>query len=149
MGRLSDAASSLVQLLDFSPTDAEAWSELADLYLVQGMYQQALFAMEEVLVLAPNAWNVRFLPRIPLVAGALRPALTRLSQIHARLGEMQYMAATALGAASGPYQKYMAEAVKRFARSIELCDDYLRGYYGLKLVCLVMHPEACVGLTGF
>ena len=30
--------------------------------------------------------------------------------------------------------KYLAEAVKRFCRSIELCDDYLRGYYGLKLV---------------
>jgi hypothetical protein len=31
-------------------------------------------------------------------------------------------------------QKYLAEAVKRFSRSIELCDDYLRGYYGLKKV---------------
>jgi hypothetical protein len=44
------------------------------------------------------------------------------------------MAATAPGVANGLYQKYMAEAVKRFARSVELCDDYLRGYYGLKLV---------------
>ena len=59
MGRIPQAASSLVQFLDFSPTDAEAWSELADLYLAQGMYQQAIYAMEEVLVLAPNAWNVR------------------------------------------------------------------------------------------
>jgi hypothetical protein len=32
--------------------------------------------------------------------------------------------------------KYLAESVRRFCRSIELCDDYLRGYYGLKLVCL-------------
>jgi tetratricopeptide (TPR) repeat protein len=111
MGRLPDAASSLVHLLGFSPTDAEAWSELADIYLVQGMYQQAIYAMEEVLVLAPNAWNV-----------------------HARLGEMQYMAATATGASGGIYEKSMAEALKRFSRSIELCDDYLRGYYGLKLV---------------
>ena len=30
--------------------------------------------------------------------------------------------------------KYYAESVKRFCRSIELCDDYLRGYYGLKRV---------------
>ncbi len=44
------------------------------------------------------------------------------------------MAATAPGVANGAYQKYMAEAIKRFSRSIELCDDYLRGYYGLKLV---------------
>ncbi|KAL2128983.1 hypothetical protein VTI74DRAFT_8391 [Chaetomium olivicolor] len=111
MGRVSDAASALVQLLDFSPTDAEAWSELSDFYLSQGLYPQAIYAMEEVLVLAPNAWN-----------------------IHARLGELQYMAATAPGVSSGSFQKCMAEAIKRFSRSIELCDDYLRGYYGLKLV---------------
>jgi tetratricopeptide (TPR) repeat protein len=131
MGRLPDAASSLVQLLGFSPTDAEAWSELADLYLAQGMYQQAIYAMEEVLVLAPNAWNASSLHRSNDGCGNV---LTQLSQIHARLGEMQYMAATAPGAGGGASLKYMAEAIKRFSRSIELCDDYLRGYYGLKLV---------------
>jgi len=51
----------LVRFLGFSPTDPEAWSELADLYLSQGMYSQAIFALEEVLVMAPNAWNVGFL----------------------------------------------------------------------------------------
>jgi ER membrane protein complex subunit 2 len=30
----------------------------------------------------------------------------------------------------------VVDAVRRFSRSIELCDDYLRGYYGLKVVCL-------------
>jgi hypothetical protein len=30
--------------------------------------------------------------------------------------------------------RYLAESLRRFCRSIELCDDYLRGYYGLKLV---------------
>lgn len=44
------------------------------------------------------------------------------------------MAATTSGNGGGSQQKYLAEALKRFARSIELCDDYLRGYYGLKLV---------------
>jgi len=44
------------------------------------------------------------------------------------------MAAIAPGVPNGSYQKYMAESLKRFSRSIELCDDYLRGYYGLKLV---------------
>ncbi|KAA8630625.1 hypothetical protein SMACR_08351 [Sordaria macrospora] len=111
MGRVSDAASALVQLLDFSPTDAEAWSELSDLYFTQGLYSQAIYALEEVLLLTPNAWN-----------------------IHARLGELQYMAATTSGNGGGSHGKYLAEALKRFARSIELCDDYLRGYYGLKLV---------------
>lgn len=34
----------------------------------------------------------------------------------------------------GNPQAYLAESLKRFCRSIELCDDYLRGYYGLKRV---------------
>jgi ER membrane protein complex subunit 2 len=40
----------------------------------------------------------------------------------------------AKSAASSDAAKQVAEALKRFCRSIELCDDYLRGYYGLKLV---------------
>ncbi|RWA11252.1 hypothetical protein EKO27_g3856 [Xylaria grammica] len=105
MGRNSEAANALNALLDMSPTDAEAWAELADLYLAQGLYSQAIFAQEEVLVLQPNAWN-----------------------IHARLGEMLLMAAKTSDA-----PKRLTEALKRFCRSIELCDNYLRGYYGLKL----------------
>jgi tetratricopeptide (TPR) repeat protein len=49
---------SLNSLLEVSPTDAEAWAELADLYVSQGMYQQGIFALEEVLLITPNAWNV-------------------------------------------------------------------------------------------
>lgn len=28
----------------------------------------------------------------------------------------------------------LAESVRRFCRSVELCDGYVRGYYGLKVV---------------
>lgn len=51
--------------------------------------------------------------------------------MQARLGEILLMAANANGEGQ---QKYLAEALKRFCRSVELCDDYLRGYYGLKKV---------------
>ncbi|KAI0840218.1 tetratricopeptide [Hypoxylon sp. FL0890] len=105
IGRISESVSALISLLDISPTDAEAWGELADLYFSEGLYPQAIFALEEVLILQPNAWN-----------------------IHARLGEVLFIAAKSTGNAS-----QLAEALKRFSRSIELCDDYLRGYYGLKL----------------
>ncbi|KAG9258294.1 uncharacterized protein F5Z01DRAFT_614923 [Emericellopsis atlantica] len=108
MGKDSEAITALGTLLDSSPTDAEGWSELADLHLSQGHYPQAIFALEEVLVLVPNAWNM-----------------------HARLGEVFMMAAAS---SSDAQLKYRAEALKRFARSVELCDHYLRGYYGLKLV---------------
>lgn len=40
----------------------------------------------------------------------------------------------AASASDGSPQQQLTESVKRFSRSIELCDDYLRGYYGLKLV---------------
>ncbi|CZR57889.1 uncharacterized protein PAC_07778 [Phialocephala subalpina] len=102
-----EAITALNQFLDSSPTDAEAWAELADLYASQGMYQQSIFGLEEVLLITPYAWN-----------------------IHARLGEILYMAAISGEAGA---EKYLAESLRRFCRSIELCDDYLRGYYGLKL----------------
>ncbi|GKT49297.1 TPR repeat-containing protein C19B12.01 [Colletotrichum spaethianum] len=111
-GKTSEAITALNSLVDFNPTDAESWAELADLYLSQGLYSQSIFALEEVLVLTPNAWNM-----------------------HARLGEVLYMAASA---SEGSSQQQLAESIKRFSRSIELCDDYLRGYYGLKLVRRVL-----------
>ncbi|RDA90573.1 hypothetical protein CP533_2597 [Ophiocordyceps camponoti-saundersi (nom. inval.)] len=110
MGRISEAVTALNALLDFNSTDAEAWAELADMHVTLGLYSQAIYALEEVLVLMPNAWN-----------------------IHARLGEVSLMAADA-NSENNQQQKHLAEAVKRFCRSIELCDDYLRAYYGLKLV---------------
>lgn len=108
MGKVDESITALLSLLDFSTTDAEAWAELADLYLSQGLYSQAIFALEEVLILQPNAWN-----------------------IHAHLGEALLMAAKTPG--QGDASKRLSEALKRFCRSIELCDNYLRGYYGLKL----------------
>lgn len=54
------------------------------------------------------------------------------------------MAATTI--TEGTPQKHLAEALKRFSRSVELCDDYLRGYYGLKLVsvCSIYGVKGCV-----
>ena len=68
MGKVDESVSALISLLDFSPMDAEAWSELADLYLSQGLYSQAIYALEEVIVLQPNAWNVR--RSLPLAVGS-------------------------------------------------------------------------------
>lgn len=58
MGRIPDAIKALTSFLDASPTDAEAWAEISDLYLGEGLYQQAIFALEEVMLITPNAWNV-------------------------------------------------------------------------------------------
>ena len=49
----------MVKLLEISPTDAEAWAELSDMYMAEALYPQAVFCLEEVLLITPNAWNVR------------------------------------------------------------------------------------------
>lgn len=104
-----EAISLLVEFLEIYPTDAEAWCELADLYESQGLSSQAMFSLEEALINMPFAWN-----------------------IHARLGEVAYLAARA-NDGSAASQQLLTDAIQRFSRSIELCDGYLRGYYGLYL----------------
>ena len=58
LNKFTEAITALNKFLDASPTDAEAWAELADLYVSQGMYKQGIFALEEVLIITPNSWNV-------------------------------------------------------------------------------------------
>lgn len=81
MGRTAQSITALNHFLDFSPTDSEAWAELADLYTTQGLYPQAIHALEELLVLVPNAWNVRLLRRhahapapVPAGCSAMAPS---------------------------------------------------------------------------
>lgn len=110
LGRHQEAITALTDLLDAFPSDIEAWCELSDLYHSQGMLSQAIFCLEEALLAVPNAWN-----------------------LHAKLGELEYLSATAGSEGSDSASKSLVSAVQRFSRSIELCDDYLRGFYGLKL----------------
>ncbi|GLA15378.1 hypothetical protein AnigIFM62618_001902 [Aspergillus niger] len=108
LSRPADAISSLIKLLDAVPTDAEAWCELADLYYSQGMSSQAAFCLEEALLIVPNSWN-----------------------IHAFLGEILYSGACA--SETGDCSQLLEVSIHHFSRSIELCTDYLRGFYGLVL----------------
>lgn len=110
LGLREQAISNLVDFLDAFPTDVEAWAELSELYFSQGLLSQAIFSLEEAVIVTPNAWN-----------------------LHARLGELEYLLGLSLEGAEG--QKHLMQAVQRFSRSIELCDDHLRGFYGLKLAC--------------
>lgn len=108
LSRTTEAIDALAELLESSPTDIEAWTELSELYLAQNLFPQAIFCLEEVLLVAPNAWS-----------------------IHAHLGELMYI--SAVNGNETMEGRLLAEATRRFCRSIELCDGYLRGYYGLKL----------------
>ncbi|PYI13192.1 hypothetical protein BO86DRAFT_329571 [Aspergillus japonicus CBS 114.51] len=104
--RPAEAITGLIRLLDAVPTDAEAWCELADMYHSQGMSSQAVFSLEEALLIVPNAWNV-----------------------HCRLGEVLYSSASL--ADVGNARHLLRRSIQYFCRSIELCGDYLRGLYGL------------------
>ncbi|KAL2866798.1 uncharacterized protein BJX67DRAFT_381722 [Aspergillus lucknowensis] len=108
LSRPSDAISCVVQLLDAVPTDVEAWCELAELYHSQGMSPQAIFSLEEALLIVPHAWTV-----------------------HARLGEISYIFARSLEGEA--MSRSLSLSIRHFCRSVELCDDYLRGFYGLAL----------------
>ncbi|MCJ1387029.1 hypothetical protein MMC17_010158 [Xylographa soralifera] len=111
LGMQSEAIQALVELLQISPTDAEAWVELSALYLAQAMHSQAFYCLEEVLLIYPTAWNV-----------------------HARLGEVHFISSFSPGEANETsIERALTEAIRRYCRSIELCDGYLRGYYGLKI----------------
>ena len=44
------------------------------------------------------------------------------------------MAAASFAEGSENALDLLGRALKRFSRSIELCEDYLRGLYGMKLV---------------
>lgn len=108
LSRPTEAISSLIQLLGATPTDAEAWCELAELYHSQGMCAQAIFSLEEALLIVPHAWNV-----------------------HARVGEILYIYADPLE--DEAMCRQLHSAIRHFCRSVELCDGYLRGFYGLAL----------------
>jgi tetratricopeptide (TPR) repeat protein len=58
MSKEADAISALVEFLEAFPTDTEAWCELSGLYMGQGLGDQAIFCLEEALLMLPHSWNV-------------------------------------------------------------------------------------------
>ena len=60
-------------------------------------------------------------------------------QLHARLGEITYVSAASGSENAENSQKLFVDAIRRFCRAIELCEDYLRGYYGLVMVSDSLH----------
>ncbi|RPB25057.1 hypothetical protein L211DRAFT_823273 [Terfezia boudieri ATCC MYA-4762] len=113
---LPRAISNLTSLLSTNPTDAESWAELSHLYFTQRMYAQSLFCLEEIILIYPQAYN-----------------------IFARMGEISYLlSSTQPNPSPSPARNptdILLDALKYYLRSIELCKDYLRGYYGLVVVC--------------
>ena len=140
LGRIDEAIKALTEFLGSSPTDVEAWSELSDLYYALSMLPQALYCLEEALLVTPSAWNVR------LCDDLLSSTYLRYRQIHARLGEL-LLSGHAVPAVSSKLEmtqgEILVQAVQRFCRSVELCDGYFRGLLGLRMVG-ILHGDGCV-----
>ncbi len=58
-------------------------------------------------------------------------------QVHARVGEILYIYADPLE--DEAMCRQLHSAIRHFCRSVELCDGYLRGFYGLALVGIHVH----------
>jgi tetratricopeptide (TPR) repeat protein len=114
LGRIGDAITALTVLLENSPIDAEAWAELSELYARQSAWGQAIYCMEEVLLIMPNAWTA-----------------------HAQLATLHYLSATSQ---SSNQLQSLTLSLRHFCRSVELNEYYLRGFYGLKVLAKKLIP---------
>uniref|UniRef100_A0A7S4B6H6 ER membrane protein complex subunit 2 n=1 Tax=Chrysotila carterae TaxID=13221 RepID=A0A7S4B6H6_CHRCT len=109
-GRYAEAARRLVDHLAVVCSDAEAWLQLADLYLLQQQYKKAAFCMEELILLNPMNY-----------------------MYHVRYGEILF---TLYGNERGGNAEQVRTARKYFAHALELKPSgNLRALYGLLLCC--------------
>ncbi|ANB11144.1 Emc2p [Sugiyamaella lignohabitans] len=94
---------------EVAPNDSEAWAELAEAYVSIGQYPQAIHALEEVLISAPQASN-----------------------IFARLGEVFLIEATTSSPnkVTSDQLTLLIHSAQHFLRSVELSPDYIRGWCG-------------------
>lgn len=107
LGRPAEAVSHLVEYLDVYYTDGDAWAELADLYTSLGHFDRAAFSWSEALLLKPHDYDMHASYADALYAQWLRNSDTSL----------------------------LHTALKCYLRSLELSDDNLRSFCGIKTCC--------------
>ena len=100
----------LLRYLSVIPTDAETWAELAEVYVSCGLYSQAVHALEETVVLMPQAYNM-----------------------FARMGELLHIEATTSSSVADQLN-LLQQSVVHFLRAAELCPNYVRGWTGVNIV---------------
>lgn len=98
----------LKHYLDINPTDVETWYELSEVYYSVKHFDKAIFCLEEVLVVIPNAYNV-----------------------FSRIGELNYLL---FKQAAKKDAETLVKSVKNFSRSVELCGNHVEGWSGLCVV---------------
>ncbi|KAI5803443.1 hypothetical protein DFH27DRAFT_594847 [Peziza echinospora] len=143
------AISHLTTLLSNNPTDAEAWAELSHLYFSLRLYPQAIFCLEEVLLIHPNAYNIfARLGEIAYIASTSATSSNTTTSSSSSDNTSSSLTASQIQSSPPPT---IVDALRYYLRSIELCEDYLRGYYGLVLVTsrILALPKTPAGTSGY
>lgn len=103
-----------MQYLDVYYTDADAWAELAELYTTISQFEKAAYCWSEVVLLQP----------------------------HDHVSHASYADALYSQSAEQSDHSLVYAALKEYLRSVELCDDYLHGFCGIRTCCkaILAHP---------
>lgn len=96
-----------MEYLDIYYSDADAWAELADLYTAISHFERAAFCWSEAILLRPH------------------DHITHASYADALYSQSLEQSGTSL----------MHAALKGYLRSVELCDDFLHGFCGIRVCC--------------
>lgn len=99
----ADYIKALNGYLNITPLDTEVWYELAETYYEIGHYEKAVYALQEILIILPFAYN-----------------------IFARVGEIEH----AIFKRDGDVET-LVSSIKHFLRSVELSANYVRGWSGV------------------
>uniref|UniRef100_A0A060TBZ7 ER membrane protein complex subunit 2 n=1 Tax=Blastobotrys adeninivorans TaxID=409370 RepID=A0A060TBZ7_BLAAD len=118
-GNIPKFIEELLRYVGVCPTDYEAWAELAEAYYSIKHYARAMYCVEEVLVLCPQAYNM-----------------------FARAGEITHVGATVASNVNDQIGE-LKVAAQHFCRAVELSPNYIRGWCGVHVVCskIVSFPK--------
>ncbi|ORY87581.1 hypothetical protein BCR37DRAFT_375443 [Protomyces lactucae-debilis] len=106
-GKVGDAIQALCTYVDVFYTDADAWAELAELYASVNAHERANFCYGEAVLLAPHE-----------------------SMTHLLYADSFYTLAI-----QHPGSNHMEHALREYLRAIELRDNSLRAFCGVKVCC--------------
>ncbi|KAL3926856.1 MAG: hypothetical protein SGPRY_003103 [Prymnesium sp.] len=119
-GKTNEAASRLVKYLDTVCSDAEAWLQLAAIYLNAQQFKRAAFCMEELIMINPMSYLY-----------------------HLRYAEIMY---TIGSSDKGGGTEQLRIARKYYAHSLDLKpSNNLRAVYGLLLTSAALGPSTAKG----
>lgn len=106
---------SLIYYLDLLPSDIVAWAELADEYGKVGEYDKGIFALKEILLQEPHAYNIFYKVGLFYYYKFLQSYNDKLDKKDKQLEWMELL----------------VNARNLFLRAVEIGGDYAKGWMGV------------------